>query len=99
MKFIIERKDNNIMSYKKRRRSRVRYDRIAGVAAVFVVLIILLVSCCKSCGKDSQSKDDVSSSIVPTSSKEEKAKIKAAKAQPAAMKNRLLTILTPHIRL
>ena len=80
MKFIIERKDNNIMSYKKRRRSRVRYDRIAGVAAVFVVLIILLVSCCKSCGKDSQSKDDGSSSIVPTSSKEEKSEDKSSES-------------------
>ena len=99
MKFIIERKDNNIMSYKKRRRSRVRYDRIAGVAAVFVVLIILLVSCCKSCGKDSQSKDDVSPLLFRLHPRRKKAKIKAAKAQPAAMKNRLLTILTPHIRL
>ena len=52
----------------RRKRYRVRYDRIAGVAAVFIVLIILLVSCCKSCGGNS--KDE--SSIVPTSSKEEK---------------------------
>lgn len=57
------------MSYKKRKRYRVRYDRIVGVAAVFIVLLILLVSCCKSCGNDNKADE---SSVIPTSSKEEK---------------------------
>lgn len=64
-----ERNDNSIMS-NKRKKSRVRYDRIIGVAAVFIVLIILLVSCTKSCGKGK--KNDGESSIVPTSSVQDK---------------------------
>lgn len=60
------------MSYDKKKRYRVRYDRIIGVAAIFIVLIILLVSCCKSCGDDKKPADE--SSIIPTSSKEEKEK-------------------------
>lgn len=59
------------MSYNKRKRRRVRYDRIVGVAAVFIVLLILLVSCCKSCGNDDKNKAD-ESSVIPTSSKEDK---------------------------
>lgn len=59
------------MSYKKRKRYRVRYDRIVGVAAIFIVLLILLVSCCKSCGNDNKNKAD-ESSVIPTSSKEDK---------------------------
>lgn len=58
------------MSY-NRKKARVRYDRIVGVAAIFIVLIILLVSCCKSCGNDDK-KDTNKSSVIPTSSKEEK---------------------------
>ncbi len=61
------------MSYNKKKRSRVRYDRIIGVAAVLIILIISLVSCCKSCGKDDKNPAN-ESSIVPTSSKEEKEK-------------------------
>lgn len=55
------------MSYQKKKRYRIRYDRIVGVAAVFIVLIILLVSCCKSCGNDDEKINE--SSIVPTSDK------------------------------
>lgn len=50
----------------KRKRYRIRYDRIIGVAAIFIVLIILLVSCVKSCGKDDKGKKD-ESSVIPTS--------------------------------
>lgn len=53
-------------TYRRKRKPRVRYDRIIGVAAVFIVLLILLVSCCKSCGKDDDKQKGDSSSIVPT---------------------------------
>ncbi|MGN0621000.1 MAG: M15 family metallopeptidase [Porcipelethomonas sp.] len=55
-----------------RRRPRVRYDRVIGVAAIFIVLIILLVSCCKSCGNDDDKSSGTNSSIVPTEDKNEK---------------------------
>ena len=57
------------MSTYRRRKSRVRYDRVIGAAAIFIVLIILLVSCCKSCGKNDSSKSGNTSSIVPTENK------------------------------
>lgn len=55
-----------------RRRPKVRYDRIIGVAAIFIVLIIILVSCCKSCGKDNDKEGGTTSSIVPTENKNSK---------------------------
>lgn len=58
------------MSTYRKRRPRVRYDRIIGVAAIFIVLIILLVSCCKSCGNDDKDSGNTSS-IVPTDNKED----------------------------
>ncbi|MGN1481082.1 M15 family metallopeptidase [Porcipelethomonas sp.] len=59
------------MSTYRKRKSRVRYDRIIGVAAIFIVLIILLVSCCKSCGKDDNKNSGETSSIIPTENKNE----------------------------
>ena len=56
---------------RRRRRSRVRYDRVIGALAVLIVLLILLVSCAKSCGSDDSSDD--ASSIVPTESKTDSA--------------------------
>ena len=50
-------------------KKRVRYDRIAGVAVVFILLIIILVACGKSCGSKSSTEDE--SSIVPTEAKEQ----------------------------
>ncbi len=52
-----------------RRRPKIRYDRIIGVAAIFIVLLILLVSCCKSCGGDDKKDGGTTSSIVPTENK------------------------------
>ena len=42
---------NNGNKRRGRRRYRVRYDRIAAVLAVFVVMILLIVSMTQSCSK------------------------------------------------
>ena len=57
------------MSTYRKRKPRIRYDRIIGVAAILIVLLILLVSCCKSCGKNDDKKAGNTSSIVPTDNK------------------------------
>lgn len=58
-----------IMSTYRKRKPKIRYDRIIGVAAILIVLLILVVSCCKSCGNDDK-KNQNTSSIVPTDNKE-----------------------------
>ncbi|MCM1227461.1 MAG: M15 family metallopeptidase [Clostridium sp.] len=59
------------MSSRRKKRYRVRYDRIFGAAAVLIVLMILLVSCGKSCGKDNKKKDN-DPAIIPTLAGNEK---------------------------
>lgn len=51
---------------KRKRRHRVRYDRILVTAGVLVVLIILLVSCVNSCGKDKDTPDTPTTPIATT---------------------------------
>ncbi len=65
-------REREIERRRRRRRKpprRVRYDRIIGVAAIFIVILILFVSCVNSCGSDDTS-SDTDSAIVPTSDKD-----------------------------
>ena len=51
---------------RRKQKVRLRYDRIAAVAVIFILLIILLVACTKSCGGDSKIEETDESSVVPT---------------------------------
>ncbi len=50
----------------RKRRHRVRYDRILVTAGVLVVLIILLVSCVRSCGKEDDTPQTPTTPIATT---------------------------------
>lgn len=51
---------------RKKRRYRVRYDRILVVAGMLIVLIILLVSCMKSCGTEEETPQTPTTPISTT---------------------------------
>lgn len=55
---------NNGNKRRGRRRYRVRYDRIAAVLAVFVVMILLIVSMTQSCSKKKDGKNEASKNPI-----------------------------------
>ena len=51
----------------KKKRYKLRYDRIIAVGVVFIIIIVMLVSCIVSCsGKNNESSSEISSESVQT---------------------------------
>ncbi len=49
------------MSAQRKRKPKIRYDRIAVVAVIFIILIVLLASCINSCSKKKDDSESTSS--------------------------------------